>query len=60
MPKPPKPEPSPPSNPPSPPAKPPPQRPADGPVRTQMQGEHGDDDLGYDPSRIPVEDIPED
>lgn len=35
-------------------------RPKDGPVRTQMVGEHGDDDLGYDPSKIPVEDIPED
>jgi hypothetical protein len=58
MPKPPKPEPESPSKPPPP--KPPSKRPADGPVRTQMQGEHGDDDLGYDPSRIPVEDIPED
>jgi hypothetical protein len=32
----------------------------DGPVRTQMVGEHGDEDIGYDPSTIPVEDIPED
>ncbi len=29
----------------------------DGPVRTQMLGEHGDDDLGYDPSTIPTEKI---
>jgi hypothetical protein len=36
-------------------------RPAkDGPVRTQMVGEHGDDDIGYDPATIPVQDIPED
>jgi hypothetical protein len=42
--------------------RPPVKKPKDGdaPVRTQMQGEHGDDDLGYDPSAIPVEDIPED
>jgi|GEM_PF-1471905 len=32
----------------------------DAPVRTQMVGEHGDDDIGYDPSAIPVEEIPED
>lgn len=30
------------------------------PVRTQMMGEHGDDDLGYDPSTIPTEKIPDD
>ena len=29
-------------------------------VRTQMVGEHGDDDLGYDPAIIPTEKIPED
>jgi hypothetical protein len=39
------------------PAKPPKK---DGPVRTQMVGEHGDEDIGYDPTSIPVEDIPED
>jgi hypothetical protein len=42
------------------PEKPTPRPPKDGPVRTQMMGEHGDDDLGYDPTKIPVEDIPED
>ena len=37
------------------PTKPPaPQKPG-GPVKTQMLGEHGDDDLGYDPSIIPTE-----
>ena len=35
-------------------------RPAQGPVKTQMLGEHGDDDLGYDPSTIPTEAIPDD
>jgi hypothetical protein len=41
--------------------KPPPAPPRkDGPVRTQMVGEHGDEDIGYDPAQIPVEDIPED
>ena len=34
--------------------------PKDGPVRTQMMGEHGDDDLGYDPAIIPTEPIPDD
>ncbi len=34
--------------------------PADKPVKTQMMGEHGDDDLGYDPSIIPTEPIPDD
>jgi len=28
-----------------------------GPIRTQMVGESPDDDLGYDPKKIPVEDI---
>jgi hypothetical protein len=28
-------------------------------VRTQMVGETPDDDLGYDPKKIPVEDIPD-
>lgn len=40
--------------------KPPAKKPGDGPVRTQMVGEHGDDDLGYDPSIIPTEKIPDD
>ncbi len=31
----------------------------DQPVKTQMLGEHGDDDLGYDPKKIPTEDIPD-
>lgn len=35
-------------------------KPADGPIRTQMVGEHGDDDIGYDPSIIPTEKIPDD
>jgi hypothetical protein len=39
---------------------PPPPKPAEGPVKTQMMGEHGDDDLGYDPSIIPTEPIPDD
>ena len=30
------------------------------PVKTQMLGEHGDDDLGYDPSIIKTEPIPDD
>lgn len=30
-----------------------------GPVRTQMVGETPGDDLGYDPSIIPTEDIPD-
>ena len=30
------------------------------PIKTQMLGEHGDDDLGYDPSIIPTEPIPDD
>jgi hypothetical protein len=29
------------------------------PVKTQMMGEHGDDDLGYDPRIIPTEPIPD-
>ncbi len=29
------------------------------PVKTQMLGEHGDDDLGYDPSIIKTEPIPD-
>ena len=33
--------------------------PKEGPVRTQMMGEHGDDDLGYDPKIIPVQPIPD-
>lgn len=40
----------------------PPQKPAkpgEGPVTTQMLGEHGDDDLGYDPSIIKTEPIPD-
>jgi hypothetical protein len=41
------------------PAPPPKPRP-DGPVKTQMMGEHGDDDLGYDPAIIPTEAIPDD
>ena len=36
-----------------------PQKPV-GPVKTQMMGEHGDDDLGYDPSISPTEKIPND
>jgi hypothetical protein len=28
-------------------------------IRTQMMGEHGDDDLGYDPSIIKTEPIPD-
>jgi hypothetical protein len=58
---------SPPSPTPTPPPKtsppssvPPRSKPQEGPVRTQMVGEHGDEDIGYDPARIPVEDIPED
>ncbi len=40
---------------------PPPPKPAEErPVRTQMVGEHGDEDIGYDPGKIPVEDIPDD
>jgi hypothetical protein len=35
-------------------------QPKDGPVRTQMVGEHGDDDIGYDPSIIPTEPIADD
>jgi hypothetical protein len=35
-------------------------KPDDKPVKTQMLGEHGDDDLGYDPSIIKTEPIPED
>jgi hypothetical protein len=35
-------------------------RPAQGPVKTQMLGEHGDDDLGYDPAIIKTEPIPDD
>lgn len=31
-----------------------------GPVRTQMVGESPGDDLGYDPSIIPTEKIPDD
>jgi hypothetical protein len=42
---------------PSPPPKP---APGQGPVKTQMLGEHGDDDLGYDPSIIKTEPIPDD
>ncbi len=34
--------------------------PKEGPVKTQMKGESGDDDLGYDPALIPVEKIPDD
>jgi hypothetical protein len=41
-------------------AQPPKVQPDDGPVKTQMLGEHGDDDLGYDPSIIPTEKIPDD
>jgi hypothetical protein len=29
------------------------------PVKTQMQGESGDDDLGYDPKIIKTEEIPD-
>lgn len=32
----------------------------EGPVRTQMIGESPGDDLGYDPSTIPTEPIPDD
>ncbi len=32
----------------------------DDKVRTQMVGEAPGDDMGYDPSIIPVEDIPDD
>lgn len=32
----------------------------EGPVRTQMIGESPGDDLGYDPSIIPTEPIPDD
>jgi len=32
----------------------------EGPIRTQMVGEAPGEDLGYDPSTIPVEDIPDD
>lgn len=32
----------------------------EGPVRTQMIGESPEDDLGYDPSTIPTEPIPDD
>ena len=32
----------------------------DEPVKTQMKGESGDDDLGYDPAIIPTEKIPDD
>ena len=42
------------------PPKTPPKKRGDGPVRTQMVGEHGDDDLGYDPSIIPTEKIADD
>lgn len=47
---------------PEPPKKPAPKKPPEkpAPVRTQMMGEHGDDDLGYDPSIIPTERIPDD
>jgi len=40
----------------------PPKKPDDDkkPVKTQMLGEHGDDDLGYDPSIIKTEPIPDD
>ncbi|HEY1100282.1 MAG TPA: hypothetical protein VGF99_15195 [Myxococcota bacterium] len=34
--------------------------PGEQPIQTQMVGEHGDDDLGYDPSIIPTEKIPDD
>jgi hypothetical protein len=34
--------------------------PKEGPVRTQMIGESPGDDLGYDPSQIPTEKIPDD
>ncbi len=34
-------------------------KPEKEPVKTQMQGESGDDDLGYDPKIIPTEDIPD-
>jgi hypothetical protein len=47
---------------PEPPKKPAPKKPPEkpAPVRTQMMGEHGDDDLGYDPAIIPTERIPDD
>ncbi len=32
----------------------------DGPVRTMAIGEAPGEDLGYDPSTIPTEDIPDD
>ena len=32
----------------------------DQPVHTQMIGEKPGDDLGYDPKKIPVEEIPDD
>jgi len=35
-------------------------KPRDEPVRTQMVGETPDEDVGYDPSTIPVEPIPDD
>jgi hypothetical protein len=35
-------------------------KPTEGPIRTQMVGEHGDDDIGYDPSIIPTEPIADD
>jgi hypothetical protein len=38
--------------------KPPPKK--EQPVKTQMMGESGDDDLGYDPKKIPTEEIPDD
>ncbi|MDP2344581.1 MAG: hypothetical protein Q8O67_26760 [Deltaproteobacteria bacterium] len=38
--------------------KPPPKK--EGPVKTLMKGESGDDDLGYDPAIIPTEKIPDD
>lgn len=40
--------------------KPPPKKKDPAPVKTQMKGESGDDDLGYDPSTIPTETIPDD
>lgn len=47
---------------PEPPKKPAPKKPPEkpAPVRTQMMGEHGDDDLAYDPAIIPTERIPDD
>ena len=35
-------------------------QPKEGPVKTMMKGESGDDDLGYDPAIIPTEKIPDD